>query len=296
LQDGLAAYREAVRLDPDFEEAQEHLREAELEIEQVAQIAPAREHLNQAVLYADEDQPEDALRECDLAIQLAPFLAGAQNYRGMILEELEQLDDAIDAYHLAVQLDPEFKAARENLCCARLKWQAELFHVLSQKNIEEAAIQLSGEEIFEMSLDDLPELDETFERYSGGLPPLFLDEITMVLSGWPGHRTLPGRSGYDPLDSEFELAHMEGIILRQLIIGKFRTRNPLDLLLMGFWGCLGCLSIFFTLAEALNGQPRALFFNIFFIPHIAIGAALLWNAALSLLHWGEIENPNDLDD
>ncbi len=297
LEDAMLAYREAVRLDPDFEEAQEHLREAELEIEQAAQIAPAQEHLDQAVLYAGEGELDDALRECELAVQLAPFLADAQNYRGMILEELERLDDAIDAYQTAVQLVPEFAAARENLCCARLKWEAALFHQISieapEPAAEEGAAQLTGNEIIEMSWDDLPEMDGTFERYSGGLPPLFLDEKTLILSGWPGYRTRPGRSGYDPLDNEFELAHMEGVILRLLFTGKFRSHNPFTLFLMFFWGCLGCLSLVFTLAEALNGQPRALFFNIFFAPHIAIGAALLWNASLSLLDREADENLND---
>jgi tetratricopeptide (TPR) repeat protein len=290
MEEAIAAYREAVRLDPRFDEAKEHLREAEAELEQAPQIAAAWEYLDRAMDLVDQDELEAALQQCELAFQTAPSLADAQNYRGMILEELERLEDAIDAYHTAVQLNAEFEAARENLYCARLKWEAALFHPLSieapEHIEEEGAALLAGNEDVEMAWDDLPDMDETFARYSGGLPPFFLDEKALILSGWPGYRTRPGRSGYDPLDNEFELAHMEGVILRLLFTGKFRTSNPLSLFLMFFWGCLGCLSLVFTLGEALNGQPNALFFNLFFFPYIAVGAALLWNASLSLLDWG----------
>ena len=294
-ENAIAAYREAVRLDPKFEEAQEHLYEAEAELSHAAQIDPAQEHLDLAVAYIDADELEAALQECELAIQIAPFLADAQNYRGMILQEMELLEEAIDAYQIAVKLDPKFDAARENLCCARLQWEAELFHKFSNEYPEEDSISHNSEEVLDLSLDDLPDLDKTFEQYSGGLPPLFLDEKTMALRGWPGYRTRPGRSGYDPLDTEFELAHMEGVILRQLIMGKFRTRNPLALFLMFFWGSIGCLSLFFTVGEALSGQPTALLFNILFTPYIAVGAALLWNASLSLLGYGVGEDQNDME-
>lgn len=296
LEDAIAAYQEAVSLDPEFEEAKEHLHEAEVELSRAAQTDPSQEHLDLAVANVDAGQLEEALHECELAIQIAPFLADAQNYRGMILQEQEQLDDAIDAYQIAVQLDPKFYAARENLGCARLQWEADLFRKLSNAYPQEDTISQHGEELPEMSLDDLPEVDETFEQYSGSFPPLFLDEKTMVLRGWPGNRTRPGRSGYDPLDTEFELAHMEGVILRQLILGKFRTRNLLALFLMYFWGIMGCQSLLFTLVMALSGEPRALLYNIFFTPYILVGASLLWNAFLSVLDWDVDEDQNDLGD
>ncbi|MEJ2597038.1 MAG: hypothetical protein P8Z00_01820 [Anaerolineales bacterium] len=40
-----------------------------------------------------------------------------------------------------------------------------------------------------------------------------IDEKTLTLRGWPGDRTRLGRSGYAPLDTEFELAHMGGVVL-----------------------------------------------------------------------------------
>jgi len=46
---------------------------------------------------------------------------------------------------------------------------------------------------------------------------VYTDENAYWLWGWPGHRTRPGRTGYDPLDSDFESAHIEGVIIRQLL-------------------------------------------------------------------------------
>jgi hypothetical protein len=43
------------------------------------------------------------------------------NYRGNFLQQLERLDDAIDAYQIAVHLDPKLDAVQENLCGARLQ-------------------------------------------------------------------------------------------------------------------------------------------------------------------------------
>jgi hypothetical protein len=55
----------------------------------------------------------------------------------------------------------------------------------------------------------------------------YLDEKSLVLRGWPGYRTRPGRSGLDPLDNEFELAQMEGKFIRALISGKLDPRGPI---------------------------------------------------------------------
>jgi hypothetical protein len=57
-----------------------------------------------------------------------------------------------------------------------------------------------------------------------------------ILRGWPGYRTRPGRSGYDPIDSSAEESHLEGIFLRNLFTLKLITRNPFYLFLMGFIG------------------------------------------------------------
>lgn len=102
------------------------------------------------------------------------------------------------------------------------------------------------------------------------------------LRGWPGHRTRPERSGLDPLDNDFELAHMEGVFLRRLFTGKLRTRNLFYLFLMAVFGLFACLPLLFILAEVVNGNYRALLWLILFSPVLAAGLALLANLALNL--------------
>jgi hypothetical protein len=40
--------------------------------------------------------------------------------------------------------------------------------------------------------------------------------------GQPGYRTRPGRSGYDPLETNLEAAHIVGVLLRKLLRGVLR--------------------------------------------------------------------------
>lgn len=83
-------------------------REAHLEPE-------TQRHLERAYAYEEQGEFENALRECELAIQLAPGWAEAHNLRGVLLEELGQTEKAIQAYREAVRLAPAFLEARENL-------------------------------------------------------------------------------------------------------------------------------------------------------------------------------------
>ncbi len=77
--------------------------------------ATAQDHLNQAFRYEEKDDPENALRECEAALELDPDLAGAHNLRGVVLEELGRPEEAILAYRRALQLKPDFDLAKQNL-------------------------------------------------------------------------------------------------------------------------------------------------------------------------------------
>jgi len=70
---------------------------------------------------------------------------------------------------------------------------------------------------------------------SDKIPP-YMDVPASLIPGWPGYRTRPGRSGLDYLDSEFELAHMQGLFLRRLFTGKLRTTKPVYLAAMAALG------------------------------------------------------------
>lgn len=58
----------------------------------------------------------------------------------------------------------------------------------------------------------------------------------MMLPGWPGYRTRPGRSGFDPLDTSFEDAHMTGRIIKMIFTGRYYTDDPLFVTLLMFFG------------------------------------------------------------
>ena len=50
---------------------------------------------------------------------------------------------------------------------------------------------------------------------------------TSALPGWPGYRTRDGRSGYDPIDTRTEAAHVSGTFLQKLFVGQLKISNPL---------------------------------------------------------------------
>jgi hypothetical protein len=109
--------------------------------------------------------------------------------------------------------------------------------------------------------------------------------------GWAGHRHRPGRSGYDPLEMDFEEAHMEGVVFRLLITRKFRTRNPIYLLLMTYVGLIYCLPLLGVMA-LLQGSWIGIFTTIISSPLLIAGIALLNNVISSLL----LEESNEDED
>ena len=63
-----------------------------------------------------------------------------------------------------------------------------------------------------------------------------LDDPGLELPGWPGYRTRPGRSGYDPIDYQIEAAQMTGRMIKMLATGRYYIQHPfffLVLLLLG---------------------------------------------------------------
>ncbi len=76
----------------------------------------AQEYCDSAqVDYELDTNLDKALIDCELAIQLDPNLAEAHNLRGLILDELGRLDEAIASYREAIRLDPTSEEARANL-------------------------------------------------------------------------------------------------------------------------------------------------------------------------------------
>lgn len=86
-----------------------------LEVGNPDQPTDAQHHLNQAYVYEDEGEFEKALAECDAAIEIAPSLAEIHNLRGIVLEDSDRKEEAVEAYKEAIRLDPEFHEAVDNL-------------------------------------------------------------------------------------------------------------------------------------------------------------------------------------
>ncbi len=214
-----------------------------------------------------------------------PGIGTAYNYLGMILEELEQVQPAIDAYLKAIELNPRFFAARENLANARLRLEEAEYRQASLEDMDRPAKEEESRSPDENGV--ISEIDESQELdFSGDgneVPGwVYMDEYTFLLSGWPGHRTRPGRSGYDPLDLDFEEAHMEGVMIRLMLDGKFRTHNPFYLLLMILVGCMLSLPLLLLGAPSfLQGDNFSILVICVFSPYWIVGIALLRNVFLS---------------
>ncbi len=59
-----------------------------------------------------------------------------------------------------------------------------------------------------------------------------LDDPGLELPGWPGYRTRPGRTGYDPIDYQIEAAQMTGRMIKMLATGRYYTQHPFFFLML----------------------------------------------------------------
>jgi len=275
IEQAIYDYQKVVTLRPNFEEAWKSLKDAELDFAEEFQDSPAKQHLDEALEYAFEDDLETALAECELARPSLPPIAPAYNRLGMVLEELGQLQSAVDAYREAIRLNPRFYDARTNLANASVKLEESQYR--QRQAEDEPALEDLTLELFEIDTDNLSD-----DIVRPALGWIYLDQRAQVLIGWPGHRTRPGRTGYDPLEVDFEAAHMEGVILRQLLTGRFRTHNPIYLFMMLFLGGLNCLALLLGSISLLTGNLYMLLVLFFYSPYWLAGLGLLVNVYLSL--------------
>ena len=95
--DAIAAYRQAIRLQPEHAEA----------------------HASLAGLLSQQGEAREALAAIDRALALRPRDAGKHVNRGNILRTLGKSEAAIAAYRRAIELEPALAAAHNNLGLAR---------------------------------------------------------------------------------------------------------------------------------------------------------------------------------
>jgi len=102
-------------------------------------------------------------------------------------------------------------------------------------------------------------------------------ENPSALPGWPGYRTRDGRSGYDPIDTRTEAAHVSGSFLQKLFAGQLRIKNPIVLFLSGVLGLVLIAPLLLAIFEVSSGNLSSLGAWIPFLIAGAFGAALLFN-------------------
>lgn len=278
LEPAIADFQAALAFNPEFKDAWLNLKKVEKEITTDFLLSPAKIQLDRALTFTLDGDYESALVECDSAKKILPGIAVAWNTLGMIFQELGVLEEAIEAYLEAIRLNPRFLPARENLGNARKAFEAQQFHLAAL--VDDKDVQDESVNLLRASLD-VTEESETSGNEELAPEWLYLDEKAFLLAGWPGHRTRRGRFGLDPLDTDFEQAHMEGLIIRWLWTRKFRTHNPFYLLVMILLGVLGCMPLLFN-GFILVSEGWISFSMMFLMsPYWLGGLALLTNVFLS---------------
>jgi tetratricopeptide (TPR) repeat protein len=107
-----------------------------------------------------------------------PSIAVAYNYLGLVLQTLDQLEPAIDSYLKAIQLNPRFYPARENLANARVLWEEEQY--LRMTNI----VPDENEEENETNTEVDASLDSEVVDGENPLPGwMYLDANAFLLTG-----------------------------------------------------------------------------------------------------------------
>jgi Tfp pilus assembly protein PilF len=268
LEPAINSYRKAIQLNPESKDAWDNFLSIELALEEEFEKSIVKQHLDQALEYANDEDLEKALAECEVVKPLMPNLAIAHNYLGLIFQTLDQLEFAIESYLKAVQLNPRFYAARENLANARVAWEEEQYRLAKNENSND-----EQESNFEFDESKIQVTNEPIPQW------LYMDEKAFLLVGLAGHRTRQGRSGYDPLERDFEYAHIQGTIIRALLVGRFRTRNPFYL---GFMAFVGVLYFMYGILPFTLGNINGFIAGIIHSPYSIIGILLLVNAYRSL--------------
>lgn len=275
--EAITNYRKAIQLNPKLREAWDNLFSLERVLEKEFQESVAKQHLDQALEYANDDEFDKALEEIETVKSTIPGIGIAHNYLGLIFLTLNQLEPAIDSFLKALDLNPRYSSARENLTYAREKKEEEQYH-----------------QIVKLGQDDMPETNLEFDKFD--IPDcgddelvlqwLYMDEEAYLLVGWAGYRNRQGRSGIDPLDTYFEFAHMQGVFSHSLMIGKYRTRNPIYLFLMAFAGIIFCAPLLMLIGLVIPDLTIILNILSYIIessPYWIIGVALWVNVISSLL-------------
>ncbi len=132
-------------------------------------------------------------------------------------------------------------------------------------------------------------LREKHKRFVYPIDIIRYDDNAKYLLGWPGYRTAQNKSGLGYLETQAELAHIQGLMLRWLITGKFISHNPIYLFMMFMFGLYtGGIPLILVLSDLFSPGSLEIMPIILPLlsPYVLVGILLLINVAISLF------NPN----
>lgn len=113
------------------------------------------------------------------------------------------------------------------------------------------------------------------------------DDNAKYLIGWPGYRTANNKSGLGYLETQTELAHMQGLMIRWMITGKFITHNPIYLFMMFVFGlAVGVIPLAILAVEVfLSGDFLIVLYAApVILPYLLVGVALVINVGISIFN------------
>jgi tetratricopeptide (TPR) repeat protein len=124
--EAIAAYRQAIRLKPDYAEAFKNQGDALKKLKRLDEALKsydtalafkpdyAEALINRGNALKELERPEEALKSYDKALALKPGHAEACNNRGVALKELKRFDEALASYDRALALKPDYAEACNN--------------------------------------------------------------------------------------------------------------------------------------------------------------------------------------
>ena len=110
---------ESLRINPNFEVAQNNLAWYKREIRNVKAPSTPEDFLSASLRYHQAGQYNESIEAARAALRLRPGYAEAYNNLAAAYESMEKWDEAIAAASEAVRLKPDFELARNNLAWAR---------------------------------------------------------------------------------------------------------------------------------------------------------------------------------
>ena len=246
LEKAISAFSKAVNLDPDFEDAANQLKSVEKELDKRFEKSAANDHLDRAMVHAEDEDMDMALREIELAKDSLPELASAYTKYGEALTAVNRLDEAIESFQKAILLNPEYPGARAGLRNAKVMQEDE--PVLANLTVDPVDVV----EVEKMSSSfDEKEFEENQDNIEETPGWVYLDKQALLVRGSSGHRNRPGRSGLDPMDTQMDAYRFEGGLIRRLFTGHLRTKDPLYLVLMSILGLIFSMPLLFLFGPGI---------------------------------------------